>query len=220
MFTGLIEELGIIRSNGTEKGHEGGDWVLDIAANITREEAQLGDSISINGVCLTVIELDADGFKFGLAPETLNRTNLGDMKTGDRINLERCLTPTTRMGGHYVQGHVDGTGVIESFTEDGDALWVKIKLSPDLMRYIVPKGYVAIDGTSLTVVETGADYFTVTLIAYTQNHIALPNRPVGAKVNIEVDIIGKYVEKFVAAGLDPRLTVNKSKVEKAGEMYA
>ena len=135
----------------------------------------------------------------GLAPETLSRTNLGALKSGAPINLERSVTPMTRLGGHFVQGHVDGVGTIRSFKTDADALWVEISVSPEMMRYIVTKGYIAIDGTSLTVVDTGTDWFNVTLVNYTQSKIILPRKSVGDQVNLEVDILAKYVERLVAS---------------------
>ncbi len=156
-----------------------------------------GDSIAVNGICLTVSALDETGFTVGLAPETRKRTSLDALVAGSPVNLERSVTPTTRMGGHFVQGHVDGTGTITEFRPDGDALWVTVKVLPELMRYIVNKGYIAIDGTSLTVVDTGEDWFNVTLIAYTQAHIVLPGKQTGSLVNIEVDVLGKYVERLM-----------------------
>ena len=146
----------------------------------------------------SVTALDAGGFVTGLAPETRRRTALDALGDGDRVNLERSVTPSTRMGGHFVQGHVDGTGTIEAFREDADALWVTIAAPPELMRYIVPKGYVALDGTSLTVVHADEARFDVTLVAYTRSHIVLPTREVGDRVNIEVDVLGKYVERLLA----------------------
>jgi riboflavin synthase len=118
------------------------------------------------------------------------------------VNLERSLTPTTRLGGHFVQGHIDGVGIVTGFRPDQDALWVTVQAPPDLMRTIVPKGFIALDGVSLTVVDVFDDRFTVTLVAYTQQHITLPNQQVGYRVNIEVDILGKYVEKLISQRLD------------------
>ncbi len=194
MFTGLVEEIGTVKAIGARGDH----FDLSVAANTVLNGAALGDSIAVNGVCLTVTSLDDDAFTVGLAPETLKRTNLGDFSEGDLVNLERSVTPTTRMGGHFVQGHVDGTGSITAFRADRDALWVTVATDPALMRYIVTKGYIAIDGTSLTVVDTGVDWFNVTLIDYTQSKIALPRKSLGDKVNLEVDILAKYVERLVA----------------------
>ncbi|MEL6790349.1 MAG: riboflavin synthase [Pseudomonadota bacterium] len=205
MFTGLIEEIGTVAAvNQTDTSFD-----LTIRARTVLEGVTLGDSIAVNGVCLTVTRFDGDSFTVGLAPETQQRTNLGALKRGASVNLERSVMPTTRMGGHYVQGHVDGTGEIIDLRPDQDALWVTIRLDPALMRYVVTKGYVAIDGTSLTVVDTGPDWFNVTLIAYTQQKIILAKKPVGDTVNLEVDILAKYVERLVVGQTDaakPALT--------------
>jgi len=136
---------------------------------------------------------------FGLAPETLERTNLGELKRGDKVNLERSLSANGRLGGHFVQGHVDGTGTVAERYPDGDSLRVAVQAGPGLLRYIVPKGYIAVDGTSLTVIDVVDDRFTFMLIAYTQQHIVLPSRPLGGRVNLEVDILAKYAEKFLAS---------------------
>ncbi len=198
MFTGLVEEIGRVE---TVDAREGG-FDLTIRAKTVLEDVKPGDSISVNGVCLTVTRFDADGFTVGLAPETRKRTNLGDLQPGAPVNLERSVLLDTRLGGHYVQGHVDATGTITETRQDEDALWVTIKTDAALMRYIVTKGYVAIDGTSLTVVDTGTDWFNVTLVAYTQTKIILTQKTVGDTVNLEVDILAKYVERLVAARAD------------------
>lgn len=194
MFTGLIEEIGAVRT-ATQRDD---GYQLVIAAAAVLEGVRLGDSIAVNGVCLTVTAFDAETFTVGLAPETRARTNLEALAPGAPLNLERALLPTTRMGGHYVQGHVDATGVIAAFRPDKDALWLTVEAPRDLMRYIVPKGYIAIDGASLTVVHTGADWFDVTLIAYSQKKLVLPRKKPGDRVNLEVDILAKYAERLVA----------------------
>jgi len=194
MFTGLIEEMGMVAS----AVRTANSFDLTINAHTVLDGVALGDSIAINGVCLTVTQFEPGRFTVGLAPETRARTNLGALKSGDAVNLERSVTPNTRMGGQYVQGHVDDTGEITALRTEEDALWVTIKTSPALMRYIVTKGYVAIDGTSLTVVDVGPDWFNVTLIAYTQQKIILPKKLVGDSVNLEVDILAKYVERLVS----------------------
>ncbi len=193
MFTGLIEEIGIVAAIGRRDDH----FDLRITAQTVLDGAVLGDSIAVNGVCLTLTDIAEDAFTVGLAPETLARTDLGDLKPGGAVNLERSVTPTTRMGGHFVQGHVDGTGTITAFRPDRDALWVTLGVEPAMMRYIVTKGFIAIDGTSLTVCDTGPDWFNVTLIDYTQSKIVLPRKKVSDRVNIEVDILAKYVERLV-----------------------
>ena len=163
------------------------------------EDVKLGDSINTNGVCLSVTDFARGWFKVGLAPETLKKTSLSAAKEGLPVNLERACLPTTRLGGHYVQGHVDGTGTVASIERDADALLVRIDVPPALMRYVVPKGYVAIDGTSLTVIDTGPDWLTLTLVAHTQPLIVLPTKQPGDPVNIEVDIMAKYAEKSLEA---------------------
>lgn len=195
MFTGLVEEIGTVR----RIGRDGPGWRLDIAAKTAREGARPGDSIAVNGVCLTVAALDADGFAFGLAPETRAKTSLEDLAPGSPVNLERAALPTTRLGGHYVQGHVDAAGTIKSFRPDEDALWMTVAAPAALMRYIAPKGYIAVDGASLTVVHAGPDWFDVTLIAYSQEKLILPRKKPGDRVNLEVDILAKYVERLLAS---------------------
>lgn len=197
MFTGIIEEIGVI----SQVQHAAKGYNLTVQAQKVLEGTQLGDSIAVNGTCLTVTHLTPTSFSVGLAPETRARTNLEYLREGYPVNLERSLTPTTRMGGHFVQGHIDGVGTITAFRPDQEALWVTITAPPDLMRYIVPKGFIALDGVSLTVVDVVANSFTVTLVAYTQQHITLPRQQVGYKVNIEVDVLGKYVEKIIAQRL-------------------
>lgn len=194
MFTGLVEEIGTVRA----AGRVGEGWRLEIAAKTALGNVRIGDSIAVDGVCLTVIAHDPFGFSVGLAPETLYRTTLGDLAPGARVNLERAVLPTTRLGGHYVQGHVDAAGVIAGFRPDRDALWIKIAAPRNLMRYIVPKGFIAVDGASLTIVNAGEDWFDLTLIAYSREKLTLPAKPVGGQVNLEVDILAKYVERLAA----------------------
>lgn len=168
------------------------------------EDIHLGDSISINGTCLTVTEFDTvlSEFCVGLSPETLRKTSLSELESGSLVNLERALSPSTRMGGHFVQGHVDGTGEIVEMVPEGDSLWVKVKVGSELLKYIVPKGFIAIDGTSLTVVDVFEDEecFNFMLVAYTQQKVVIPLKKVGQKVNLEVDILGKYVERLLSSG--------------------
>jgi len=205
MFTGIVEELGHVAScQPTDKGFD-----LSVDCKTVLEGTILGDSIAVNGVCLTVTSQTDTQFTAGLAPETRSRTNLDALTTGSPVNLERSVTPTTRMGGHFVQGHVDNVGYIKSFEKDNDALWVAIEAPKDLMKYIVTKGYITLDGTSLTVVGVGDDWFNVTLVAYTQQHIVMPTKAVGDAVNIEVDVLGKYVENLLKHNAaTPRSTVS------------
>lgn len=193
MFTGIVEEIGTVEA----LGEVAGGWSLTVRASTVLEDSRPGHSIAINGACLTVTGLTDATFTVGLSPETLRRTNLGDLRPGDEVNLERSLAFNGRIGGHFVQGHVDGTGVIRAFRPEGDSLWVTVAAPRELLRYIVPKGYVAVDGASLTAVDVLEDAFTFMLVAYTQQHITLPRKPVGSRVNLEVDMLGKYIERFV-----------------------
>ncbi len=204
MFTGIVEELGqVLECSPTDTGFD-----LTVMCSTVLGDTKLGDSIAVNGVCLTVTNMTDTSFTVGLAPETRSRTNLDTLNAGTPLNLERSVTPSTRMGGHFVQGHVDTTGTIKSFNKDKDALWVAIEVPNELMRYIVSKGYITLDGTSLTVVDTGENWFNVTLVAYTQQHIVMPTKSIGDKVNIEVDVLGKYVEKLIEhrTGSPPNIT--------------
>jgi riboflavin synthase len=194
MFTGIVEEIGV--ANQLQQKGQGFD--LSLASKLVHADAKLGDSIAVNGVCLTVTHLSQSGFSVGLSPETRSRTNLVELRQEDPVNLERALLPGSRLGGHFVQGHIDGTGFVTALRRDQDSLWVSVQATEDLMRYIVPKGFVALDGVSLTVVDVSVDTFTVSLVAYTQQHITLPTKKAGYKINIEVDILGKYVEKMLA----------------------
>jgi riboflavin synthase len=193
MFTGIVEEIGRVVS----LDNRGGGWHLSVRGATVSEGTRPGDSICVNGVCLTVTGLHDDQLAFGLAPETLQRSNLGDLKAGDGVNLERSLAANGRLGGHFVQGHVDGTGVLVERRPDGDSLRMAVAADSALLRYIVPKGYIAVDGSSLTVIDALSDRFTFMLVSYTQQHIVLPTRPLGAKVNLEVDILAKYAEKVL-----------------------
>ena len=195
MFTGIVEEIGTVtRVQRVDRG-----YALTIRAQTVLAGTKLGDSIAVNGVCLTVTHLTAGGFTVGLAPETRARTNLTHLRVGTPVNLERALMPASRLGGHFVQGHVDGTGIITAFRPEEDALWLTVDAPSELMPYIVPKGFVALDGVSLTVVDTTPRSFTVTLVAYTQQHITLSQQKPGYELNIEVDILSKYIEKQLEA---------------------
>lgn len=193
MFTGIIEEIGTIER--LEVGRQ--PSLLTIAARRVLEGTRPGDSINVNGTCLTVTELTPRTFTVGLMPETLRRSNLGDLRPGDRVNLERAITLQSRLGGHFVQGHVDGVGRIMAQRPEMGALWVTISAPPEVMHYLVPQAYIAVDGASLTVVELAESTFSVSLVAYTQAHITLPHKRVGDRVNLEVDILAKYVAKLL-----------------------
>jgi riboflavin synthase len=196
MFTGIVEEMGRVLAI---VGDQERDNFMTVASSVAREGARLGDSIAINGTCLTVTALSDDSFSIGLSPETLRRTNLGRLQVGDPVNLERSLTFGGRMGGHYVQGHVDGVGTIVGVTPEGDSKRIRIRPPAQLMPYIVEKGYVAVDGVSLTVADLDEESFTIAMIAYTQEAVIMGRQDVGAPVNLEVDIIAKYVERLAQA---------------------
>ena len=199
MFTGLIEELGAVA--GVEELPTGRR--LRIATGVAAEFA-LGDSVAVNGVCLTVVGSDAAGFDAEVSPATLRVTNLGDLRDGATVNLERPLLPSDRLGGHFVQGHVDGVGSLAGIEQETDFWWVTVCFPQALSRYLVPKGSVAVDGISLTVAGLEADRFAVQIVPHTWRHTNLHARRVGDAVNIECDIIGKYVARAVEAfGGDP-----------------
>jgi riboflavin synthase len=189
--------------DATESGG-GGTSMTILDCGPILEDAHLGDSISVNGTCLTITELTGTpptSFKLGISPETLRRTNLGDLTQGSKVNLERAVSATTRIGGHFVQGHVDTIAEIIDVKEDGNAKAYRLRpRDPQILRYVVEKGYVTLDGASLTVTEVedgDRGWFGVMLIAYTQERIVMARKGVGEKVNVEVDMVGKYVEKSV-----------------------
>jgi riboflavin synthase len=193
MFTGIVEELGTVA--GIE---DQGDAIrLTIHAEHVLSDARLGDSISVNGCCLTVAERDADTWTADVMQETLDKTSLAGVQPGDRVNLERAVTPTTRLGGHIVQGHVDGVGVVRRRTPSEHWEAVEIEMPAELGRYLVDKGSVTVDGVSLTVVKAGEDSFTVSLIPETLARTTLGSRQPGDRVNLEVDVLAKHVEKLL-----------------------
>jgi len=193
MFTGLVEEIGEVLSLKMS----GSEGRLRIGASKVLEGLGLGHSIAVNGACLTVAELGPSSFTASLMPETLHRTNLGRLRPRSPVNLERALALGGRLGGHLVQGHIDGLGQVRSMIPEGEALVVTISAPPEIMRYVVPQGFIAVDGVSLTVVERDEASFTVSLVAYTQEHITLPRQGIGYMVNLEVDILAKYVESLL-----------------------
>ncbi|NOK61241.1 MAG: riboflavin synthase [Chloroflexi bacterium AL-W] len=194
MFTGIVEETGSVLEITQDQER---DNAMTVACQTVLKGVQIGDSIAINGTCLTVTDFTNDQFTVGLSPETLSRTNLGLLHTDDRVNLERSLTFGGRMGGHYVQGHVDGVGEIVAIIPEGDSKRITIRPPAQLMHYIVEKGYVTVDGVSLTIAGVSNDRFTIALIAYTQDAVIMGQQQVGTKVNLEVDIMAKYVERLL-----------------------
>ena len=201
MFTGIIEELGTV-ADVTDQG----DAIrLTISGATVLEGTRTGDSISVNGCCLTVAELGEGTWTADLMQETLDKTSLAGIAPGDRVNLERAVTLDSRLGGHIVQGHVDGVGEVLSRRPSEHWDVVEVSLPRDLSRYLVDKGSVTVDGVSLTVVTAGAESFTVSLIPETLDRTTLGTRRVGDRVNLEVDVIAKHVEKLLAEGLVERL---------------
>ena len=190
MFTGIIEELGTVV--------ESGEGRLLIRAPMVVGDSALGDSIAINGVDLTVAEMKGETFFANLMPETYRRSALGDLRPGDHVNLERSVRPNDRLSGHIVRGVTEGVGEIASIEPEEDALIVRISAPPELLRYTVVKGPVCIDGVSLTIVAKDESTLAVSLVQYTQEHTNLVSRGVGARVNLETDILARYVEQFVA----------------------
>ena len=196
MFTGIIEEIGEIKK--IERGSQSA--VLHIHCREVLGGTKVGDSIAVNGVCLTVTTMGADFFTADVMAETTSRSSLGALKNGSRVNLERAMAADGRFGGHIVAGHFDGTGTIQKISRDETAVWYMISAEPSVLRYIVEKGSITIDGISLTVVGVSDRDFSVSIIPHTQANTALADRKTGDLVNLETDIIGKYVEKLLQPG--------------------
>tara|TARA_B100000953_G_C17908402_1_gene386781 strand:+ start:188 stop:763 length:576 start_codon:yes stop_codon:yes gene_type:complete len=189
VFTGIVEEVGYVAKIS--------DKAMTVRASKVLEDVKLGDSIAVNGACLTSVDFSKSEFSVDLSPETMRRTSLGQLSVGGLVNLERALLAGDRMGGHIVQGHVDGTGRVMSIKEDGDSIIFRIRVPKRLNRYIVEKGFVAVDGISLTVVKRGASSFTLAVIPYTLENTSLSAVLVGDQVNLEADILAKYVESLL-----------------------
>jgi riboflavin synthase len=188
MFTGIVEEIGIVR--GINPG------CLTVEAKKVLDGTKSGDSIAVNGACLTVTSLGRDNFSVDVMPETLRRTNLGGLHYDNQVNLERAIPAEGRFGGHFVQGHVDDVGKVLSSQPEEEAVIARISAPSRLMPYMVNKGFIAVDGVSLTIIECDDFSFSVSLVAYTREHTTLGNKKPGDVVNLEVDIIAKYVERF------------------------
>ena len=193
MFTGIVEEIGTINNLVNS--------VLTIHAEKVLTDIKLGDSIAVNGTCLTVVNFTESKFSVDLAPETLRRTTFGDLNPGDTVNLERALSANDRFGGHMVQGHVDATGRVISIRDEGDSSIFRISNPKRLKPYLVEKGFIAIDGISLTIVKVLTSSFTLSVIPYTRINTNLRDQQIGGKVNLEVDILAKYVENLMAQRL-------------------
>ena len=195
MFTGIIEEIGTITV--VQKGAKSAR--LTIKADIIIEDMKQGDSIAVNGVCLTVTDFDQDTFSADVMNETLSRSGLGRLCAGSRVNLERAMLANGRFGGHIVSGHIDGTGEIFRKERDDNAVWLTVSAPDDIMKYIVEKGSVTIDGVSLTVARVSEQHFAVSIIPHTGRATILLDKKPGDTVNLEIDIIGKYIERFISA---------------------
>ena len=193
MFTGIIEEVGIVQGLKVDSKAS----KIIVKADKVLENTQLGDSISTNGVCLTVTNLEKTYFEADIMAETFRRSNLGSLKIGSKINLERALTLQSRLGGHMVSGHIDGTGKIVSVDKEEIATWITIEAEENLLRYIIEKGSIAIDGISLTVAYVDNEVFKVSIIPHTGEETTLLNKKIGDVVNLECDMVGKYVEKLL-----------------------
>lgn len=202
MFTGLVEEVGTVR--GIKKGVR--SCVLTIGCHDVLSDTKIGDSIMTSGVCLTVVAKTADSFSADVMAETLNRSALGNLKVGSRVNLERAMPANGRFGGHIVAGHIDDTGTITEIKADDNAVWYTVALSPEALRYVVEKGSIAMDGISLTVAYVDDHLFKVSVIPHTRDVTALSDKKIGSPVNIECDIMGKYIEKLMQPAPDDNKT--------------
>ena len=212
MFTGIIEELGTIASVETRAAGAR----LTVRCSTVREDLTEGASIAVNGVCLTAVHLQRDSFSADLAPETLRRSNLGDLRAGSRVNLERPLAPTGRLSGHIVQGHVDGTGEFVSLESLGDEnWWLRIRVPAELDPFLVYKGSIAIDGISLTIAALEANLLSVTVIPHTYRNTTLGGYQGGSRVNLECDILAKHVEKLLRK-LDMKSPLTVEKLREQG----
>ncbi len=192
MFTGIIEEIGTVAN--IERGAKSSR--ITISAERIFDDLKIGDSVSVNGMCATAAEISGNTFTADIMAESMRRTNLGDLKKGSRVNLERAMQLNGRFGGHIVSGHIDGTGVIISQRREDNAVWLTVGAPENIMRYIIEKGSVAIDGVSLTVASVYSDAFAVSLIPHTAGETTLLSKRTGEKVNLECDIVGKYIERF------------------------
>ncbi len=193
MFTGIVEEVGTIKE--IKKGSKSA--ILTIKGDVVTKDSKLGDSIAVNGVCLTVTSLSGNIFTADVMAETMRRTSLGELSAGSKVNLERAMAANGRFGGHIVSGHIDGTGTIQNFLREDNAVWVTIGAETKILKYIIEKGSIAIDGISLTVAYVDDSCFKVSIIPHTASETTLLTKKVGDVVNLENDVVGKYVEKLL-----------------------
>jgi riboflavin synthase len=204
MFTGIIEDIGLI----SDIRKSGGKWEFCVKTVLSDRSIHEGDSIAIDGVCLTATRIEKGMFYADASLETLSLTTLKDKKTGSRVNIERAMASEGRFGGHFVMGHVDGIGTITNISKAGDSIRIEIEIPPDLSRYIVKKGSIAINGISLTVNEQRDNIFTVNVIPFTMSKTTIGEKKLSDKVNIETDIIGKYIESFMDKSSKKGITMN------------
>lgn len=212
MFTGIIEEVGTVKA----VQHSGNSSFIRIEAKKVLEDVHLGDSIAVNGVCLTVTQFDSTTFQADVMNETLSRSSLGTLTNGSPVNLERAMAAGGRFGGHIVSGHIDGTGSIADIRNDGIAVWYTVSAKPEILRYIVEKGSIAIDGISLTVAKVTESTFSVSIIPHTASQTILGTKKVGDTVNLENDIVGKYVEKLMKPAETEKSGVSMEMLAKNG----
>ncbi|MEI7491192.1 MAG: riboflavin synthase [Bacteroidota bacterium] len=192
MFTGIIEEVGTVRS--VTKGAR--SVSLLISADVVASDLKLGDSVNTNGACLTVTGVSLDSFTVDVMPETMRKTSLGSLKPGSHVNLERALQLSSRLGGHLVSGHIDGTGLIRQVKKEDNAVWITVHAGPEILRYLIPRGSVSLEGISLTVVRADEAGFEVSLIPHTMAVTTLKDKKPGDILNIECDMVAKYIEKY------------------------
>lgn len=212
MFTGIIEELGVVRRM---------DWLrgrlrLKVEAERVLDDLTLGDSLSINGVCLTVVDLDSGSFGVDAVEETVRRTTLGHLHVGERVNLERALRLYDRLGGHIVTGHIDGVGTVRSRRRQGASILLSIEVPEELLGYLIVKGSVAVDGVSLTVVDVVGSKFSVSIVPFTADNTTFGFRRVGDRMNVEVDLIGKYVAKLMGSNVKGKTGITKEWLQEMG----
>ena len=212
MFTGIIEEVGTVKA----VQHGGNNSFIRIEAKKVLEDVHLGDSIAVNGVCLTVTHFDSTTFQADVMNETLSRSSLGTLTNGSPVNLERAMAAGGRFGGHIVSGHIDGTGSIADIRNDGIAVWYTVSANPEILRYIVEKGSIAIDGISLTVAKVTESTFSVSIIPHTASQTILGTKKVGDTVNLENDIVGKYVQKLMKPAKTEKSGVSMEMLAKNG----
>lgn len=211
MFTGIVEEIGTVK-----KIARGQKAYLEIQADRIFSDIHIGDSIAVNGVCLTVTGFSGKVFTADVMNETFSRSSLGSLKTGSHVNLERAMSANGRFGGHIVSGHIDGTGKITNIKKDGNAVWYKISAGENIIKYTVEKGSIAIDGISLTVARIEKDNFSVSIIPHTSEETILSEKKLGDTVNLENDIIGKYVERFLNFDKTEKSNITRDFLSKFG----